>query len=121
MVKNKIDDILRLVFSQSLIYPQMKPNYYQILGLNQNATEHEIKSAYRKKANQYHPDKHVNKTPEEQRAAQEQFVMIQEAYDTLSDPEKSIYTILLNLVIPILIMIVCFKMLVKKDKKKQIL
>ena len=54
-------------------------NYYNILGLTKNASEDEIKQAYRNLAKTHHPDKGGNK---------EKFQEIQEAYDTLSDPQK---------------------------------
>lgn len=59
-----------------------KRDLYEVLGIARTASEDEIKKAYRKLARQYHPDH--NKEP----GAQERFVEIQEAYDTLSDPEK---------------------------------
>ena len=58
-------------------------DYYKILGVGQNATEKEIKSAYRKLARQYHPD--VN--PDDPQA-EARFKEINEAYEVLSDPEK---------------------------------
>ena len=57
-------------------------NYYDILGVNQNASAEEIKSAFRKKARQLHPD--VNKAPD----AEEKFKELGKAYETLSDPDK---------------------------------
>ena len=58
-----------------------KPNYYEILGVNHDATKEEIKKAYRKLALQYHPDK--NKSPD----AHEKFIEINEAYLLLYDNE----------------------------------
>jgi len=59
-----------------------KRDYYEILGVDRNASEAEIKRAYRRLARKYHPD--VNKSPE----AEEHFKEINEAYEVLSDPEK---------------------------------
>ena len=58
-------------------------DYYKILGLNKNATEDEIKKAYRKFAKKWHPDKNRDNPK-----AEEKFKEIQEAYETLSDPKK---------------------------------
>lgn len=59
-----------------------KKDYYEILGVDKNASEADIKSAFRKLAKKYHPD--VSK---EENAA-EKFKEAQEAYAVLSDPEK---------------------------------
>jgi curved DNA-binding protein len=58
-------------------------DYYKILGVDKNATEKEIKSAFRKLARQYHPD--VN--PDDPQA-EANFKEINEAYEVLGDPEK---------------------------------
>ena len=66
----------------------MKKDYYQILGVSKNATDDEIKKAYRKLAVKYHPDRQQDKSKEERTAAEEKFKEIAEAYEVLSDKEK---------------------------------
>lgn len=60
-------------------------NYYEILGVTHNATEDEIKKAYRRLALRFHPDKNRDYPPEE---AVEKFRRISEAYEILSNTEK---------------------------------
>lgn len=58
-------------------------DYYAILGVDRNATEEEIKKVYRKLAKQYHPDAHPG-----DKAAEEKFKEISEAYEVLGDKQK---------------------------------
>ena len=61
-----------------------KRDYYEILGVDRNASEEEIKKAYRKLALQHHPDRNPNSRKE----SEEKFKEISEAYQALSDPQK---------------------------------
>jgi molecular chaperone DnaJ len=60
-----------------------RTDYYKVLGVGKNASDAEIKKAYRKLARQYHPDKN----PGDKRA-EERFKEISQAYDVLADPDK---------------------------------
>ena len=60
-------------------------DYYKILGVDQKATESEIKTAFRKAARKYHPDLHIKSDKAE---AEEKFKEINEAYSVLGDKEK---------------------------------
>ena len=62
----------------------MAKDYYQILDVPRNATESQIKKAYRKQAMQYHPDRN----PGKQEWANNKFKEINEAFSVLGDPEK---------------------------------
>ncbi|MFK5973325.1 MAG: J domain-containing protein [Flavobacteriaceae bacterium] len=58
-------------------------DYYKVLGISKNATEKDIKTAYRKLARKYHPDVNPNDT-----AAEQKFKKVNEANEVLSTPEK---------------------------------
>ena len=60
-----------------------KRDCYDVLGIKKNATDKEIKSAYRKLAKKYHPDAN----PGDKRA-EEKFKELSEVYDILKNPEK---------------------------------
>ncbi len=60
-----------------------KRDYYEVLGIHRNASETEIKKAYRKQAIQFHPDKNPD-----DKAAEDSFKEANEAYEILSDPQK---------------------------------
>ncbi len=60
-----------------------KRDYYEVLGLKKGASDEEIKSAFRKMAMKYHPDRNPG-----DKAAEEKFKEINEAYGILSDPQK---------------------------------
>lgn len=60
-----------------------KRDYYEVLGIDKNASANDIKKAYRKMAIQYHPDKNPG-----DKTAEEKFKEAAEAYSVLSDPDK---------------------------------
>jgi len=65
-----------------------KRDYYEVLGVPKNASESDIKKAYRKAAMKYHPDKFANSSDAEKKDAEEKFKEINEAYEILSDAQK---------------------------------
>ena len=59
-------------------------DYYKILGVSKDATEDQLKKAYRHLAMKYHPDRNRD----DPKTAEEKFKEVKEAYETLSDPQK---------------------------------
>lgn len=63
-------------------------DYYKILGVSKTASKDEIQKAFRKAAMKYHPDHQSGKSDAEKKEAEEKFKELNEAYETLSDPQK---------------------------------
>ena len=63
-------------------------DYYEILGVSKDASDDDIKKAYRKLAMKYHPDRWANGTEDEKKEAEQKFKEIAEANEVLSDPQK---------------------------------
>ncbi|KAL9927236.1 tetratricopeptide repeat protein 2 isoform 2-T2 [Glossina fuscipes fuscipes] len=67
-----------------------RKDYYKILGIPRNASDDEIKKAYRKKALVHHPDRHANSSLDERKEQELKFKEVGEAYAILSDPRKKV-------------------------------
>ena len=63
-------------------------DYYEVLGVPKNASADDIKSAFKKMALKWHPDRWVGGTDAEKKTAEENFKEASEAYEVLSDPDK---------------------------------
>jgi DnaJ-class molecular chaperone len=63
-------------------------DYYKTLGVKREATQAEIKKAYRRAARKHHPDLHGGKAREDRDAAESKFKEVNEAYQVLGDPEN---------------------------------
>jgi curved DNA-binding protein CbpA len=73
-----------LIILSFIIFSLCKEDYYKILGVNRNASERDIKKAFKKLSLKYHPDKNKDKPD----WAKNMFIKVANAYETLSDPEK---------------------------------
>ena len=67
----------------AMFYRENDESAYAVLGISPNATDDEVKSAYRRMAMKNHPDKVATLGPEVQKAAEEKFRQIQDAYETI--------------------------------------
>lgn len=67
---------------------QNKRDYYEVLGVSKNATNEEIRNAYKAMAKKYHPDRQHGKSETEKKQAEEKFKDCSEAYEVLSDKNK---------------------------------
>ena len=67
----------------AMFYRENDESAYAVLGISPNATDDEVKTAYRRMAMKNHPDKVASLGPEVQKAAEEKFRQIQDAYETI--------------------------------------
>nr|CAB3239088.1 dnaJ homolog subfamily C member 7-like [Phallusia mammillata] len=65
-----------------------RKDYYKILGVSKDATDDQIKKAYRKQALVHHPDRHANVSDEDKKITEQKFKEVGEAYAVLSDAQK---------------------------------
>ncbi|MDX1678957.1 J domain-containing protein [Arsukibacterium sp.] len=63
-------------------------NHFRVLGVKTNASDEDIKKAYKRLSNRYHPDKLLESTEEEKELAALQLQRVKQAYDVLSDPKQ---------------------------------
>ncbi|XP_026478963.1 dnaJ homolog subfamily C member 7-like [Ctenocephalides felis] len=86
---NQTTEIERLLNEAKVALEKSKPqNYYKTLGIPKNATNDEIKTAYRRLAKLYHPDRYAHASNAIRKEQEKKFKEVGEAYDTLSDPQK---------------------------------
>ena len=75
---------MRVYQLASIELGKMGKDYYKILEVSRDATEDQIKKSYRRLALKWHPDRN----PESKKQAEEQFKLVSEAYEVLSDKQK---------------------------------
>ena len=63
-------------------------NYYRVLNVAPHASSNEIRKAFRQEAKLSHPDLYHRASPEEKQKLQKKFILLTQAYETLSDPEQ---------------------------------
>lgn len=63
-------------------------NHFRVLGVKASASEDEIKKAYKRLSNKYHPDKLLGLSADEKDAAAAQLQQVKQAYEVLSDPKQ---------------------------------
>ncbi|WP_214000984.1 DnaJ domain-containing protein [Arsukibacterium sp.] len=63
-------------------------NHFRVLGVKNNASDDDIKKAYKRLANRYHPDKLLGLSDDEKELAASQLQRVKQAYDVLSDPKQ---------------------------------
>jgi len=69
------------------------PDFYATLGIGPDASQDEVKHAWRDHVREWHPDKHASGAPEVQKAAEEKTIRINRAYEVLRDPkQRAAYT-----------------------------
>ncbi|MCT8859588.1 J domain-containing protein [Shewanella xiamenensis] len=62
-------------------------NHFSVLGIKPSAKEDDIKKAYRRLSNKYHPDKLLGASDDEKKQASQQLERVKKAYEVLSDPK----------------------------------
>jgi tetratricopeptide (TPR) repeat protein len=88
MDEQNADTVNRLRNAKLELKKSLRKDYYKILSVAKDASDDEIKKAYRKLALKYHPDKNQDGTEEEKAISEKMFKDIGEAYSVLSDPTK---------------------------------
>ncbi|XP_053214089.1 dnaJ homolog subfamily C member 7-like [Panonychus citri] len=87
--KDKTKEHKKLLEEAKLALKKSKrKDYYKILGVKRDASQDDIKKAYRKRALIHHPDRHSNASEDVKRDQETQFKALGEAYNILSDPKK---------------------------------